>query len=93
MAMGMTGVRRRNKADIGQLRSNRSIARQKKLFEAAKNLAFAGEGRRPGWRMKEARRKSQIGALLRWPDGQITNFMSSPSRKNILVFRRPKSPL
>ena len=42
MAMGMTGVCKRTKADIGQLRSSRSIARQKKLFEAAKNLAFAG---------------------------------------------------
>jgi hypothetical protein len=27
------------------------------------------------------------------PDGQITDLLSSPSRKNILVFTRPKSTL
>jgi hypothetical protein len=30
-------------------------------------------------------------AILICPDGQITNFLSSPFRKNILIFRRPKS--
>jgi hypothetical protein len=31
--------------------------------------------------------------LFELPDGQITDFLSSPSRKNIVVFTRPKSTL